>query len=601
MFEGFELFFNPLVMTFKMLFVVLLWSAAVYVAVCMILSVATQGWATVKVMWQWAYYKLPITKTMVPDAAIDTFVRHQFDVLFGIFKKHLYIIPITYLITLVYFKRMSHVNTEKRYVRGSQISNRKEFNKKVKKNNDKAVLPFGAFKEKSIVLDLAKVIEKTQYAPHARMVKRHFQHTLRMPRDIEGEHTKIIGRPGTGKTVLLTAIIEELEKTNSKAIILDSKGDLIEMFYNPETDYIFNPFDMRSILIDIFGILKTDMDINAMAASVVPAVKSSSSADPYFNLSARDVFAGVLHSLHYESFTSNEDIWELLSADTKTIESALKGSPRSAMGYKHIEGAEDKTTKSIISVMMGYCKVFQYIKNNEKPFDLNKWVESGTGRIFITNNEQVKETLNPILSMFLDAIIRKLLSMPDDRERDIYFLLSEIGKQNRLNCLTDLLTQGRSKGAKVFLEFQAKSQMVKHYGKEDAETILNSCGTTVILGASDEEAAKKSAESLGEIEYEKIHKTSSMGVSSFKDGVSFSERTQKELLFLPAQILNLPKLNAIVKFANYGIYETKLEWKPRPKKNDIFQMVDHVKLECFNQEEENPLVEEPESDETAAA
>ena len=47
--------------------------------------------------------------------------------------------------------------------------------------------------------------------------------------------------------------------------------------------------------------------------------------------------------------------------------------------------------------------------------------------IFITNYADVKDTLKPILSLFIDLMGRKLLSMADSTQRRVFFLVDEFG------------------------------------------------------------------------------------------------------------------------------------------------------------------------------
>ena len=56
------------------------------------------------------------------------------------------------------------------------------------------------------------------------------------------KHSFIIGRPGTGKTVFLSAVIANLKPRN-KGIIYDFKGDYLARSYDPDVDIIFNPLD----------------------------------------------------------------------------------------------------------------------------------------------------------------------------------------------------------------------------------------------------------------------------------------------------------------------------------------------------------------------
>ena len=54
----------------------------------------------------------------------------------------------------------------------------------------------------------------------------------------EMQHSFVIGANGTGKTILISQIVEQIRERGDKAIIYDKKGDYTKWFYNPKKDKI---------------------------------------------------------------------------------------------------------------------------------------------------------------------------------------------------------------------------------------------------------------------------------------------------------------------------------------------------------------------------
>ena len=58
-------------------------------------------------------------------------------------------------------------------------------------------------------------------------------------------HCICLGKPGSGKTQLISRIVEQIIKSGFRAIIHDFKGDFITTFYDHRKHLIFNPLDKR--------------------------------------------------------------------------------------------------------------------------------------------------------------------------------------------------------------------------------------------------------------------------------------------------------------------------------------------------------------------
>jgi len=439
---------------------------------------------------------------------------------------------LVYPFLIMHFKVRSKKQSNRRYIRGSQIITREEYLNQLKKGNERVDLPFGS---------------------------------VEMPISAETKQTFIVGKPGKGKTVLLSGVLERLKERQEKAIVYDFKGDYVSQFYDPEVDLIFNPLDARSFGWQVMDELETRMDIDAVSSSLIPP--SLQNSNPYWNDAARDVFAGMLHYLFQEGFRYNKEIWSMITSETEHIVACLAQTPGGARGLKHIEDINSRTTSGILSVLMQYAKCFEYMSANDSDFRIKEWLNNSKGMIFISNHADVQETLRPILSLFIDLLARRLLSSPDNPEFKTFFLLDEFGTLQRLPTIIKLLTLSRSRGGCVFLGIQDFGQIDDIYSKENRQTITNACGNTVAFSLSGD-AANIAANTIGPVEYVEINKVKSMGVSDYRDGISLNEQKRKELLFLPSDISNLKDLRGIVRFANYDYILSDWNYKEYEIRNE---------------------------------
>jgi type IV secretory pathway TraG/TraD family ATPase VirD4 len=235
---------------------------------------------------------------------------------------------------------------------------------------------------------------------------------------------------------------------------------------------------------------------------------------------------------------------------------------------------------SVAAVMMQYVKSFEYMSKADGSFSITEWLnDPRPGTIFITNYADVKDTLRPILSLFVDLLGRKLLSMKDDHHRRVFFILDEFGTLQRLSTIKDLLTLSRSKGGAAFIGIQDKGQIDKIYSPEFSQSILNACGNSIIFRVSDPVTAKYLSDRIGKTEILQTEQALSMGVADNRDGVSLIRRSVEKDLVLPSEIMNMRDLDAYVKFANYSFTKVRFEYKRYPEKHESFIVRDDLLLD----------------------
>jgi len=453
-----------------------------------------------------------------------------------------------YPILIIHFRRKTIKQNKLKYLRGSKLTSIQDYIKALKIAQEQVDLPIG---------------------------------NIQMPFKVETRHCFIVGRPGVGKTVCISQVLERLIQRKERCIIYDFKGDYLTKFYNPSMDQIFNPLDQRTVGWNIFNEIQTPMDIESIATSLIPS--SISLSEPFWNDAARDVFAGILHYLLQEKLTNNSELWSMLTSPIAFIAKCLKTTKGGERGYTYIQDASSKQALSVIAVMMQYTKCFEYMVHCDGNFSTNEWLENGNGIIFVSNYANIQDTLKPILSLFVDLLGRRFLSMKESTDRRIFFMLDEFGTLQRLSTIIKLLTLSRSKGGSVFLGIQDFGQLDKLYSREYRQSIVNACGNSMIFSVTDSVSAKLCSERIGETEYMESKQSLSIGIDDSKSGANISDQKQKEFLLMPSEIMNLPELSAIVKFSGYQPVISKFIYKDFPDKADAFVLKKEFNLNKINE------------------
>lgn len=531
-YKGFETWFNSLEMTFKMhthiLIMCMLLQALVVIAGGYLLNADLFGLYGKYVHHIFTHFEMPDLELLWKFSKV-------------LLAKSLVIVLPSFAVYLLYpvilakFKIRATKQAEKKYIRGAQLITVDKLKAAIYKDNERCGLPLG---------------------------------DVQIPVSAEVKHALIIGRPGVGKTVLMSQIIEKLR--DKKAVIYDFKGDYLSRFYDPARDIIFNPLDSRSKGWSLFNEIETVMDIDAISASLIPPAGQE---DPFWNNAARDVQSGLFHHLYQSNKKTNKDIWQAVSAPCQEIANWLSKTRGGEKGFTYVQDASGKQALSVLAVLMQFAKAFEYMSGNDGDFSVKKWLTSPEpGFIFVTNYSDIKDTLRPILSLFVDLMGRRLLSMPDDYNRRVFFLLDEFGTLQKLSTIIQLLTLSRSKGGSAWLGIQDIGQIEKIYGKEHRQSIVNSCGTTAMFSVSDPDTAKYLSDKIGDTEYLEPEETYSMGVGDNRDGNSMSFRKKTEKLILPSELSNLKDLTAFLKLPNYDLSRIQIKHKKYDDKIQSFML-----------------------------
>jgi len=126
-----------------------------------------------------------------------------------------------------------------------------------------------------------------------------------------------------------------------------------------------------------------------------------------------------------------------------------------------------------------------------------------TGWIFITSRPTMREALRPLISLWIDLLVLRLLNEPTQQQKPVWFVIDELASLQRLPQLHTAITENRKSQNPVILGFQGRSQMEARYG-DDAEAMLSQAATKIFLRTTEPRAAKWVSDAIGEIEIERL-------------------------------------------------------------------------------------------------
>jgi type IV secretory pathway TraG/TraD family ATPase VirD4 len=417
-----------------------------------------------------------------------------------------------------------------------------------------------------------------------------------LTRQDEIRHTLCVGRPGVGKTVLMQSVLEQLlaREEDAKILIYDFKGDYVSTFLQ-DGDELFNPLDRRSVRWNIFSDIRDILDIDAICQSLIP---ESHDQERFWIDSARAVLSGILHRCWHDRTRTNAAVWGWLTRDTKELADALAAIPQGQRGWKAIENPSSPQALGVMATLMNYAKTFEAMARWEGGWSAREWATlPGRRVLYIANTSQVKDTLKPILSLCIDLLGRTLLSLPDQLDRRLYFIIDEFGTLQRLSMIAELLTLSRSKGGSVWLGIQDLGQIERLYHRELKQTLINACGNTAVFALADPDTQQYVSNLIGQAEYEDpdLHQTIA---DQHAGGFQMRRQEKTAPLVMPSELQSLPDLSCLIRTnSSCGVWsQTRIPYCRREPRRAAFEPLPELTLpdgaEESNADVTNDLIRE---------
>ena len=362
------------------------------------------------------------------------------------------------------------------------------------------------------------------------------------PKDAETLHTIVSGTTGSGKTVLISDLVEQIRAHGERCIVYDKMGSYTETFFDEERDVLLNPLDRRAPRWSPFLEARTPWDFDTMAAALIPRQKDV--ADPFWITAARQLFSNGAAVLWERGETGNRVLVEHL---LKTELSELAEAMEETVVQSIVDPDNPKTALSVRAMLTANIGALNVLPDEGEPFSIREWIENeeGGGFLFLTSRADQHASLRGLISTWLEIAVNALLSLPQDDGRRVWVILDELPTLHQLPSLEPGLAESRQYGGCFVLGVQVFSALRDLYGRDGATTISSLCGTRVVLAAPDKDTSEWSAKSLGDNEVESL----SEGVSyeTPRDGVTLSTRRDLSPLVLPSEVARLENLSGFLK------------------------------------------------------
>ena len=376
-----------------------------------------------------------------------------------------------------------------------------------------------------------------------------------VPPSDEAKHFKLLGTTGTGKSTAIRGLLSRALARGDRAIIADPDGSYLAHFYDPQRgDEILNPFDARSARWSLFGELENAYDIEQLARALIPEHGDASARE--WRSYARALFTAITRQLHDAKETDLVLLYRLLtSASAKELRVLVAGT----IAEPFLESSNARMFGAIRSVLSTAVATLDHVAAQVgAPLSVRGWVRTGQGVLFLPYSAGQIAALRSLIATWLRIAIFETMSQPEGDQR-LWYIVDELDALGAIDGLKDALARLRKFGGRCVLGMQSIAQVRACYGDADARTIIENCGTSLILRCSASESggtAQFASQLIGERQIRRLERTQAVSQTGLlSSGATRYQRTRAERTLiepavLSAEIEQLPDFHGFLKLAS---------------------------------------------------
>ena len=332
---------------------------------------------------------------------------------------------------------------------------------------------------------------------------------VEMSRSAETRHLLDIGLQGGGKTVLIDAVIDQIEPRRNRKMLFDPKEDFVRGRFDPAHAVLLGPWDARSVVWDAASDFRTPGLVSEFCKTLYE-VASRPEHKRWVGGAAR-IVAGLIIAEMLDARRAKKPAswtWATVAAQIKSlrdvdmIKRAAEGDSviRTLIPSAFSTGTLTKDEVSITNTIPEGVDVIKMLAATDaaKPdalrFSLRRWLSREAHReidtVIFNFDQNYQSAAGLIFGAMLDVISSTVNSSLPEQSADapdgLWFLADEahqLGSEGLLK-LQSLAAVARSRGMRILIATQDESQFVAALGRDKAAPLMALAGTRVYAQTS---------------------------------------------------------------------------------------------------------------------
>ena len=362
---------------------------------------------------------------------------------------------------------------------------------------------------------------------------------MRIPPQKESQHFQLMGDTGAGKTTLIMQILRQIRDRGDVAIVYDPAAEFVQRLYDEDRgDIILNPLDKRCPFWSPAMEIERNQEAVTIAESLYQPTSSNGKTEFFYRTPAQ-IFAHLLkdgptpHAL--ASWMANEEELQRRVAGTEM-----------AFYIDRKAGPQAAGVLASLGLVASSLRLLPRREDTTREWNATDWAKTRKGWIFITSQLSEREVLRPLISLWIDTLVMRLLAVPKPGQKQVWFVIDELASLQKLPQLHTAITESRKSKNPLVLGFQGKAQLEDIYGRL-AEVMLSQPATKIFMKTTEPKAAEWISETIGKVEIERLKETHFDGSRS---GKNFTIDRQIEPLVMASEISGLDDRHAFLKLGN---------------------------------------------------
>ncbi len=374
-----------------------------------------------------------------------------------------------------------------------------------------------------------------------RLLRKNRSRWIRIPRKGEAMHFLVMGDSGTGKSAAIRQLLMQIWERGETAIVYDPAMEYLPQFYSPERgDVILNPVDARCPFWTPGNEVIHPAEALTLATSLFP---EQGRENRFFVEAPRRIFA---HLLNLRPTPEELTQWMCTAEE---IDRRVRGTEMEAM-INPQAAAQRSGVLGSLNMVADAFKLLPSKRESQESWSTVQWARERKGWLFLTSKTTMRERVRPLVSLWLDLLVLRLMNDGHTGQKPVWFVLDELASLQRLPQLTTAITENRKSNNPMVLGFQGKAQLETLYG-HIAEVMLSQPATKIFLKTSEPNAAEWISKAIGEVEIERFRETRARGqFPRGRNSESEQREVRNEALVMPSEISGLDPLHGYLKYGN---------------------------------------------------